>query len=66
MPELLGGEERQAERQAGFESWGLSPVGGPELFYRREVERSGIPGVAVKGVDIRKNTSGESGFPDRI
>ncbi len=26
------------------------------------VEGSGIPGVAVKCVDIRRNTSGEGGF----
>ena len=32
---------------------GLSPV-----------EESGIPSVAVKCADIRKNTSGESGFLD--
>ena len=28
------------------------------------VEVSGIPGVAVKCVDIRKNTSGEGGLLD--
>ncbi len=28
-------------------------------------EASGIPGVAVKGVDIRRNTSGEGGLLDR-
>ena len=28
-------------------------------------EVSGIPGVAVKCVDIRKNTRGESGFLDQ-
>ena len=27
-------------------------------------EESGIPGVAVKCVDIRKNTGGEGGFLD--
>ena len=27
-------------------------------------EGSGIPGVAVKCVDIRRNTSGEGGFLD--
>ncbi len=27
-------------------------------------EESGIPGVAVKCVDIRRNTSGEGGFLD--
>ena len=29
-----------------------------------EVEVSGIPSVAVKCVDIRRNTSGEGGFLD--
>ena len=28
-------------------------------------EESGIPGVAVKCVDIRRNTGGEDGFLDR-
>ncbi len=28
-------------------------------------EESGIPGVAVKCVDIRRNTGGEGGFLDR-
>ncbi len=28
-------------------------------------EESGIPSVAVKGVDIRRNTSGEGDFLDR-
>ena len=28
-------------------------------------EESGIPSVAVKCVDIRRNTSGEGGFLDR-
>ena len=28
----------------------------------RSGEESGIPGVAVKCVDIRRNTSGEGGF----
>jgi hypothetical protein len=28
-------------------------------------EGSGIPGVAVKCVDIRRNTGGEGGFLDR-
>ena len=32
-----------------------------KLFFLSEVEASGIPSVAVKCVDIWKNTSGESG-----
>ena len=31
---------------------------------RISVEESGIPGVAVKCVDIGRNTSGEGGFLD--
>jgi hypothetical protein len=32
----------------------------------RPGEESGIPGVAVKCVDIRRNTGGEGGFLDRF
>ncbi len=34
----------------------------PELPYLSEGEGSGIPGVAVKCVDIRRNICGEGGF----
>ncbi len=33
-----------------------------ELLFLSEVEVSGIPGVAVKCVDIRRNTGGEGGL----
>ena len=33
-----------------------------ELFFLSEVEAGGIPSVAVKCVDIRRNTSGEGGL----
>ena len=33
-----------------------------KLFFLSEVEASGIPSVAVKCVDIRRNTSGEGGL----
>ena len=33
-----------------------------KLFFLSEVEASGIPSVAVKCIDIRKNTSGEGGL----
>ena len=33
-----------------------------KLLFLSEVEVSGIPGVAVKCVDIRKNTGGEGGL----
>ena len=40
----------------------------PELHLKLEAlsagEESGIPSVAVKCVDIRRNTSGEGGFLD--
>ncbi len=35
-----------------------------KLFFLSAGEESGIPGVAVKCVDIRRNTSGEGGFLD--
>ncbi len=34
----------------------------PKLDFLSEVEASGIPSVAVKCVDIRRNTSGEGGL----
>ncbi len=36
----------------------------PKLFSLRVGEESGIPSVAVKCVDIRRNTSGEGDFLD--
>ena len=33
-----------------------------KLYFLSEVEASGIPSVAVKCVDIRRNTSGEGGL----
>ena len=35
-----------------------------KLWFLRVGEVTGIPGVAVKCVDIRKNTSGEGGLLD--
>ena len=35
-----------------------------KLTFLSEVEVSGIPSVAVKCVDIRRNTSGEGGLLD--
>ncbi len=37
---------------------------GSELVFLSAGEESGIPSVAVNGVDIGKNTSGEGGFLD--
>ncbi len=36
----------------------------PKLFYLSVGEESGIPSVAVKCVDIRRNSSGEGDFLD--
>ncbi len=36
----------------------------PKLLFLRAGEESGIPGVAVKCVDIRKNTGSEGDFLD--
>ena len=41
-------------------TWGLHPI----LADLSAGEESGIPSVAVKCVDIRRNTSGEGGFLD--
>ncbi len=35
-----------------------------KLYFLSAGEESGIPGVAVKGVDIRRNISGEGDFLD--
>ncbi len=35
-----------------------------KLFFLSTVEADGIPSVAVKCVDIRRNTSGEGGLLD--
>ena len=48
-----------------LKSAGLTPVRGKKLSFLSAGEESGIPSVAVKCVDIRKNTSGEGGFLDR-
>ena len=41
-------------------TWGLHPI----LQDLSAGEESGIPSVAVKCVDIRRNTGGEGGFLD--
>ena len=41
---------------------GLTPEGHLKLSNLSMGEGSGIPGVEVKFVDIRRNTSGEGGF----
>jgi hypothetical protein len=47
-----------------LKSSGLNPVMGWKLYFLSAGEESGIPSVAVKCVDIRRNTSGEGDFLD--
>ncbi len=49
---------------ADLKSAGLNLVMGSELIFLSAGEESGIPSVAVKCVDIGKNTSGEGGLLD--
>ena len=51
-------------KQVSLKSAGLNPVMGLKLLFLSAGEESGIPSVAVKCVDIRRNTSGEGGFLD--
>ena len=43
---------------------GSTPALHLKLFFLSAGEDSGIPSVAVKCVDIRRNTSGEGGYLD--
>ena len=50
-------------------SWSVKSLGSteelqPKLIFLSAGEESGIPSVAVKCVDIRRNTSGEGDFLD--
>ena len=51
-------------KSVDFKSAGLNPVRESKLLFLSAGEESGIPSVAVKCVDIRRNTSGEGGFLD--
>ena len=51
---------------SGVKSLGLTEEVHWKLASLSTEEESGIPGVAVKCVDIRKNTGGEGGFLDRF
>ena len=44
-----------------MKSMGLTHKLQLKLFFLSEVEVGGIPSVAVKSVDIRRNTGGEGG-----
>ena len=50
--------------QVNLKSAGLNPVMGWKLESWSIGEESGIPSVAVKCVEIRKNTGGEGDFLD--
>ena len=63
-PDLLGVKERRRQRKSEVKARGSTPgmaLETVQLEYRRV---SGIPSVAVKCVDIRRNTSGEGGLLD--
>ncbi len=50
--------------KSDVKSRGSTPELHLELLVLRNGEASGIPSVAVKCVDIRRNTSGEGGLLD--
>ena len=54
--------ERRREGKLDVKTVGLTDRLHSKLFFLSEVEASGIPSVAVKCVDIRRNTSGEGGL----
>ncbi len=49
---------------SGVKGWGLTPDLHLRLANLRAGEAGGIPGVAVKCVDIRRNTGGEGDLLD--
>ena len=51
---------------SGLKAPGSTGEGGWKLAFWRAIEEHGIPGVAVKCVDIRRNTDGEGSFLARI
>ena len=55
---------RRRESKLVVKALGLTEELQLKLFFLSAGEESGIPSVAVKCVDIRRNTSGESGFLD--
>ena len=55
---------RRRERKLDVKTMGLTPGLRLKLWVLSEVEAGGIPSVAVKCVDIRRNTSGEGGLLD--
>ena len=55
---------RRREIKLVVKSLGLTEELQLKLIFLSAGEESGIPSVAVKCVDIRRNTSGEGGFLD--
>ena len=55
---------RRRESKLVVKSLGLTEELQPKLSFLSTGEESGIPSVAVKCVDIRRNTSGEGDFLD--
>ena len=65
--QALSGITGRKERVGGTLSLRVNLIGSTddailETAFLRTGEESGIPGVAVKCVDIGRNTSGEGGF----
>ncbi len=61
---IIGRKGSAGGKVVYLKSAGLNPVRGWKLSFLSAGEESGIPSVAVKCVDIRRNTSGEGGFLD--
>ena len=55
---------RRRDNKLVVKSLGLTEELQLKLLFLSVGEESGIPSVAVKCVDIRKNTGGEGGFLD--
>ncbi len=55
---------RRRENKLVVKSLGLTEERQPKLFVLSAGEESGIPSVAVKCVEIRRNTGGEGGLLD--
>ena len=53
---------RRREAKSAVKTIGLTDRVQLKLVFLSEVEVGGIPSVAVKCVDIRRNTSGEGGL----
>ncbi len=63
--ELLGVKARRRSLKSDVKARGLTPEVHLKLRDLSMGEGSGIPGVEVKFVDIRRNTGGEGDFLDQ-